>query len=243
MAQKSNPTPAPISGLNLSLLVLFALWLLAALVLFVLHGRVPGPLWQQILAQAVAIGLLAAPTVYLLAIRPLIRLHGAPSTAAAEPPAALATIDSLTHTLNQRGLTTSLLEAMAQAQRYNTPLALAVLRVEQLADAGAPGTPARDRMIQFAASVIGEVVRMPDRVGRNPNDDFLIIMPQTKIPAATKVAERISAAMTANPMPDNEGKLRVRFGVAAYGKGEDLETFLANAGRAVDEPKKRPKAG
>lgn len=241
MAQKSTPTPAPISGLNLSLLVLFALWLVAALVLFVLHGRLPGPPWQQILAQAVAIGLLAAPAVYLLAIRPLTRRLGAGS-ASPKTPAALATIDSLTHTLNHRGLTTSLLEAMAQAQRYNTPLSLAVVRVEQLAETGAPGTPARDRMIEFAASVIGEVVRMPDRVGRNPNDDFLIIMPQTKIPAATKVAERIRAAMTGNPMPENGGKLRVRFGVAAYGKGEDLETFLANAGRAVDEPKKRPKA-
>lgn len=235
----TRPQPdAAHAALATTAAIMAIVWVVAAGVLFFLGFFVPALSWQRILAEAVLIGVASSVLIYAFVVRPRLV---APAVPVGVPPApvasaALATIDPVTRSLNQRGLSGSLLEAMAQASRYHTPLAIALLRVPSVPQITAQhGVSARDQALQAIASIIGEALRLPDRVGRTSEDDFLVIMPQTKIAAATKVVERIAAALTAAPIPVAEAqvKLDVAYGVAAFTKGEDLEQLLARADTAL----------
>lgn len=200
---------------------------------------------ERIFLQSLLIGLLSAVVIQLTLLRPGQRASRASKDAeVASNPAwengQLSTVDAVTRTLNLRGIASSLLEAMAQAQRYNTPLAITLVRIERLRKiADAHGASGRDQLLKTTAAIIGEVLRMPDRVGRNAEDEFLIVMPQTKAPAANKVAERIRRAIDAAPVKiDGQSvKAEVSYGVAAFGKGQDLEKFISNAQQALTQYK------
>lgn len=205
--------------------------------------------WERFFLQALLIGLLSAPLIYFTLLLPTHRVR-LKKGGEEQPPVwedgQLSTVDTVTRTLNLRGIASSLLEAMAQAQRYNTPLAITLVRIERLQKIfDTHGTAGRDQVLKTAAAVIGEVLRMPDRVGRNAQDEFLIVMPQTKAPAATKVAERIRSAIAAAPVKidGHSVKVEVGYGIAAFGKGQDLEKFISNAQQALTQYKPaRPRA-
>lgn len=218
--------------------IMAIIWVIAAGVLFLFRYFMPDLSWQRILAEAVLIGSAASVLIYAWVVRPRLAVPLLSPGIPIQPVAttALATIDPVTRSLNQRGLSGSLLEAMAQASRYHTPLAVAMVRVATLPQITAQhGVSARDQALQAIASIIGEALRLPDRVGRTSDDDFLVIMPQTKLAAATKVVERIAAALTAQPLTlmSAEVPLEVGYGVAAFTKGEDLEQLLARADTAL----------
>lgn len=239
MSPKSPRHDSARSALATTTAIMAIIWVVAAGVLFFLRFFVPELSWQRILAEAILIGAVSSALIHAFVVRPRLAVPAPPAVGvppAPVAPAALVTIDPVTRSLNQRGLSGSLLEAMAQASRYHTPLAIALVRVASVPQITAQhGVSARDQALQTIASMIGEALRLPDRVGRTSEDDFLVIMPQTKIAAATKVVERIASALTATPIPvaETEVKLDVAFGVAAFTKGEDLEQLLARADTAL----------
>ncbi len=70
-------------------------------------------------------------------------------------------------TLNRRGITISLLELMALADRYGHKLAVAGFSIDHLDDVEREfGREAADAAVQSVADTMGELVRMPDRIGR-----------------------------------------------------------------------------
>lgn len=186
-----------------------------------------------IVALAFICAALAAGLLYYLVIAPLARME---PPAPSEDRAVLTTIDSLTRTLNRRGITSSLLESMAQAQRYSMQLSVALVSIddfERLVDKR--GQAIADRVLQGVSQTVTEVLRLPDRVGRHSNAEFLIVMPQTNITAAVKVAERIRTAVStaaASGIIDG-GVVTVSLGVAEFNKEQDLEKLLSSAQAAL----------
>lgn len=139
-------------------------------------------------------------------------------------------VDEATRTLNRRGITSSLIEAMAQSQRYSTPLSLVVVAL----DVGDPPSALTDPLARVAAA-LSESVRLPDRLGRYQDQEFLVVLPQTRLEEAMKVGERLRttiATLTARAADGGRG-LTVSVGIAAFGRGQDLERFLANAHTAL----------
>ncbi len=188
------------------------------------------------LVSAVLIG----PLLYLLIIRPLInRLSRGPApVAVTEHDATLGMVDPLTHALNRHGITASLIEAMAQSQRYATPLCAALVGIDgfgQLAERH--GKKLADQVVQWAVGTITDALRLPDRVGRYEGGEFLVVMPQTRAPAATKVAERLCEAVSASPFATEEATepVTISIGVVEFSKGHDLEKLLSQAQAALAE--------
>jgi diguanylate cyclase (GGDEF)-like protein len=196
-----------------------------------------------VLASAVFAVIVLVPLFYLLIIAPIRRAYAGRvgSTGPAEDKSQFVTIDSLTHTLNRRGVTSTLLEAMAQAQRYNNALSIALVDIDGLARINdKQGFQAGNKTLELVASTITEVLRLPDRVGRQGDDDFLVVMPQTKAAAATKVAERIRGAIEALDVEfgNQSFKVSISVGVAEFHKGQDLERFLSDAQAALQLAKR-----
>ncbi len=147
-------------------------------------------------------------------------------------------VDELTRALNRRGITSSLIEAMAQSQRYGTPLSLASLRIDGAeALAGRLGPEAEDSVLEGAAAVLAEALRLPDRLGRYHDREFLVVLPQTHVEQAQLVAERLRAAVGATSLAVKGEAVTVTLsaGVAEFGRGQDLERFLDNAHEALYE--------
>ncbi|MHB8255420.1 MAG: GGDEF domain-containing protein [Acidiferrobacter sp.] len=180
-----------------------------------------------------------APLVYVIAWRQSRAQIPIATRRAPMPSTGL--VDDLTHTLNRRGITSSLIEAMAQAQRYNTPVSLTSLSVDGVeALIERLGDDAEAAILEAVAAGMGEVLRLPDRLGRYQDREFLVVLPQTRAEQATMVAERLRAAV-ANLTVAVKGEgatVTLSAGVAEFGRGQDLERFLANAHDALREAHK-----
>lgn len=148
--------------------------------------------------------------------------------------------DSLTRLMNQRGVTVSLLDAMAQAERYNTPLSIAMADVDLLKRINeGQGHAAGDKVLVHVASVLSETLRMPDKVGRYGGEEFLVIFPHTALAQARKIAERMRAAVQKSKLEIDRNKIPVTLslGVTQFQKGEDLEQLLSRVDKALTQAK------
>ncbi len=211
--------------------VLFALMLASAL-LVAAGGFAAG-------TGAVLVALLGAALVYALILMPLA--HEYETMLDAKPRASTdATQDALTRIPNRRGITANLLDAMAYANRYGHPLSVGLVDLDLLRDINAGlGRKAGDKALQSVAAAFADTLRMPDRAGRYGGEEFMVILPNTQLKNAVKIAERIRNSVENTEVGNHRGKLpvTVSIGVAQFKKGEDLERFLTRVNKALAHAK------
>ncbi len=152
----------------------------------------------------------------------------------------LAITDTLTRIMNRRGITVSLLDAMAQAERYNTPLSIAMADIDHFKRINdTHGHEAGDKVLAQIASVLSDTLRMPDKVGRYGGEEFLIVFPHTGIAQARKIAERMRNAVHKSvfDLGGARAQITVSFGVTQFQRGEDLEQLLSRVDKALYQAK------
>ncbi len=192
-------------------------------------------LWP-VFALLQAAGLAIA--VYVLASRIMNVRRPAASDSLAAP---TGLVDDITRTLNRRGITSSLIEAMAQSQRYGTPLSLVSLGIDGAqALVEHRGPEAEAPVLETVSAALSEVLRLPDRLGRYEGWEFLVVLPQTRTAQAMLVAERLREAVAGAPLTvkGEKAAVTVSGGIAEFGRGQDLERFLANAHEALHRAQK-----
>lgn len=189
--------------------------------------------------DALILSVVIAPPIYWLVLRP-IRLEYQRRLEAetrAEDLSKLAITDALTRCMNRRGITVALLDAMAQAERYGTPLSVALGDIDNFKPINDQyGHEAGDKVLVSVASVLADSLRMPDKVGRYGGEEFLIILPHTNMAQAKKIVDRIRASVgnARTPVtPDKKLKVTISMGVTQFKKGEDLEQLLSRADQAL----------
>lgn len=157
-----------------------------------------------------------------------------------EDMSALTVTDKLTHVMNRRGITMGVLEAMAQAERYNTPLSIATVDIDHFQRVNDElGKEAGDKVLADLAGVLADTLRMPDKVGRYGGEEFLVVLPHTSLTQARKIAERVCSAVGNSKLGNGKRvNLTVSVGVTQYTKGADLEHLLTRANAAVQEAKR-----
>jgi len=144
--------------------------------------------------------------------------------------------DPLTHIMNRRGITVALLDAMAQSERYNTPLCVALADLDRFKPINDTyGHKAGDQVLVETAGVLSDALRMPDKVGRYGGEEFLILLPHTTLVGGRKIAERLRAAVDrwSFVIGGKQTKLTVSIGLTQFRKGEDLEQLLARVDKAL----------
>jgi diguanylate cyclase (GGDEF)-like protein len=204
-------------------------------------GMPADPVAAALLDAALLSVLLAAP-VYWLVLRPLRREYekrreveqiGAELTR-------LAITDSLTRIMNRRGITVSLLDAMAQAERYNTPLSVAMGDIDHFKRVNdTHGHEAGDKVLAQIAAALSEALRMPDKVGRYGGEEFLVIFPHTTLVQARKIAERMRGEVQKSEIDLGTARVKatISLGVTQFQRGEDLEQLLSRADAALYQAK------
>jgi diguanylate cyclase (GGDEF)-like protein len=100
--------------------------------------------------------------------------------------------DELTGLANRRAFDAFLVEAFNRARRYERPLSLLTIDVDEFkAYNDAHGHPAGDEVLSAVAAVFAEVARDTDLVARIGGEEFAIVLPETAVGGARALAERI----------------------------------------------------
>ncbi len=104
--------------------------------------------------------------------------------------------DPLTRVHNRRYLDRRLGAEIARARRYHTPLSILLLDIDHFkALNDRYGHQAGDQVLVQLAREISSTVRTGDVVGRYGGEEFLIIAPNTTLPEALWLAERLRQAL------------------------------------------------
>jgi len=197
---------------------------------------------QAIFLDALLLALVIAPPIYWLVLKPIRREFEKRIAAerVAQDMTRLAITDALTRLMNRRGITVNLIDAMAQAERYDHPLSIAMADIDHFkAINDTHGHDAGDKVLVDVASLLSEALRMPDKVGRYGGEEFLVVLPHTTLTQAKKIAERMRAAVEgwAFEYGGKTSHVTISIGLTQYRKGEDLEQLLSRVDQALYQAK------
>jgi diguanylate cyclase (GGDEF)-like protein len=148
----------------------------------------------------------------------------------------LAITDALTGLYNRRHLMVMLAQETSRARRHKTPLGILLIDVDHFKHYNDTfGHQPGDDVLVRLMVVLTHSVRDMDVTARYGGEEFVILLPETQVDGAMKVAERIRSATESEfSGPDEPRQVTVSIGVAAYpADGETPETLLASADAAM----------
>jgi diguanylate cyclase (GGDEF)-like protein len=151
----------------------------------------------------------------------------------------LATTDSLTGIANRRQFSTILASEIDRAKRYGTPMSLAMCDIDYFKRVNDTfGHDVGDHVLQTLTSLVKENIRANDVVARWGGEEFMVLMPQSDVEAASNVSEKLRLAIAGHHF-DNLDKLTVSLGVTAFEPQDDLNSLLKRVDEALYEAKKK----
>src|SRR5262249_24642737 len=129
-----------------------------------------------------------------------------------------ATYESLTGLLRREAALEQLDRELERALRYRRPLAVAMADLDHFKEANDRyGHLARDLLLKRVARVLGSAVRSTDWIGRYGGEEFLLILPETELPGASAVAEKIRTLVQQTSVPMEDGtpaRVTISIGIA-----------------------------
>jgi len=152
--------------------------------------------------------------------------------------------DPLTGLYNRRYMQTHLAHLVDHSNHRGKPLALVSLDVDYFkAINDTHGHDAGDRVLQELAERIRRNTRNVDMCCRVGGEEFIVVLPNSDLDLARRVAERLRRTMAGRPFPINESQavpVTVSLGLAVLnGPGDTVEDFLKRADLALYEAKRQ----
>jgi len=129
----------------------------------------------------------------------LITFHFRNASIAVEQQVAeMAVTDPLTGLFNRRHMNQRLREEEARAARTQEPFSVIVVDIDHFKRINdTAGHDAGDRVLRDLAQLMRDMVRTQDIVARWGGEEFLIVLPQTRLAGAVEVADRLRRAAEA----------------------------------------------
>jgi diguanylate cyclase (GGDEF)-like protein len=128
-----------------------------------------------------------------------------------------AATDGLTGLPNKRAATDAMKRVFAQASTTGSPLALLLLDLDHFKQINDQrGHAVGDQVLANVGAVLRSVLRTGDFAGRNGGEEFAVLLPDTDIPAATEIAERVRAAIAEISLPGTDVSVTVSIGVGGF---------------------------
>ena len=126
--------------------------------------------------------------------------------------------DPLTGVYNRRYFETRCHEEVAGARRHRLPLACMFLDIDKFKRINDTlGHLAGDEVLRIVASLIKSQLRNNDVIARYGGEEFVVLLPQTTLPQACEIAERVRFVMAAQPLrplPGQSLEVTISIGVA-----------------------------
>lgn len=241
MTQTSPPPPTGYGSTIVKIaLVMLAVEVLIMLGFYWFEMRLPD--WKLALLDASLLAIIVATVAYFAFVRPKdrqIREVMAALEEARVDAENLARCDALTGVLSRRALFEALDAEVARAQRHNIALSCLMIDIDRFKIFNDTyGHQFGDKILQRIAQVISGHCRINDHLGRYGGEEFLIILPETRIDGATTFAERVRSAVAETSLDQIEDRVTLSIGVAEWRDGDgSASRLISQADRALLEAK------
>ena len=144
--------------------------------------------------------------------------------------------DTLTGALNRKGLDEALEREIANVQRQETPLCMALLDIDNFKKLNdSKGHSTGDAALTHLASVTRESMRVQDTLARYGGEEFVILMPDTALDKGIDAITRLQRALTRSFFLAGTEKILITFsaGVAQLAEGESGQDGIKRADQAM----------
>jgi len=148
-------------------------------------------------------------------------------------------IDPLTEVGNRKFFDHELAHAMNEAAASTTPLTLLIVDIDHFKKFNdTHGHLIGDQVLRLVARTMVENLKGRDVIARFGGEEFVIVLPQTRAIDGEKVANQLRASLSTKHIrrrSTNEtlGGVTVSVGAAEYRPGEDADSFIARADKAL----------
>jgi diguanylate cyclase (GGDEF)-like protein len=198
--------------------------------------------WKLALLDAVFLAFIGAPIAYFAFVRPRdqqIRAGILALEQARLDAENLARFDALTGALSRRAILEALDKEVERTKRYGSPLVCLMLDLDHFKTFNDTyGHQFGDKVLQRIAGVIIDQCRANDHFGRYGGEEFLIVLPETRIDGATAFSKRVRLAIAETSLDRNEEHVTVSIGVAEWhDRDGTASNLIAQADRALLEAK------
>ncbi len=149
--------------------------------------------------------------------------------------------DVLTFLPNRRKIIVDLQEEVIRSNRYRSPFSISILDIDHFKKVNDDyGHTTGDEVLRSVAARLREQIRHPDTIGRYGGEEFLIVLPNSELKAATEQASRLCERIRTLQVEANDQLLSVTvsIGVAQFKIGEEnWEQLLNRADTALYQAK------
>jgi diguanylate cyclase (GGDEF)-like protein len=150
---------------------------------------------------------------------------------------ALASTDPLTGVANRRHIERFGAQAFAKARARGEPMTVLTFDVDHFKKVNdAHGHLVGDRVLMRLTHACQGVLRHFDLLGRVGGEEFLVVLPNTRVEQAMAIAQRLRAASSSIDLSDIPGQspVTISLGLAElHSEDADLTALLARADRAL----------
>lgn len=187
---------------------------------------------ESILAEVMSNSALNVSSAYvqgLLALTQQLTLIGLVATRLVGDLRRSSRHDALTGLLNRGAMDELLSTEARRAARLGEPFCVLMVDVDHFkAINDVDGHAAGDRALQHLATLLGAQMRDIDRVGRWGGEEFVVLMPATRLEDAASLAERLRGRAEAMPLRWHERELPVTLsiGVAQWHPADETHAAL-----------------
>jgi diguanylate cyclase len=149
------------------------------------------------------------------------------------------TTDALTGLANRRGFEAALHEACDQATKNLGELTLILLDIDHFKNVNDTyGHLVGDKVIRNVGTLLSENIKGKDTVARLGGEEFAVLLPDTTLTNAARVAEALRAAIERSRLRRSDtgeavGLVTVSMGVTVFHPNDSYEDFFGRADQAL----------
>jgi len=140
--------------------------------------------------------------------------------------------ETLTSLMNRRGLLHSLEPLVARCRRYDKPLSVIAMALEEQKE--------KQKLLVNISYLLRDQTRWADLLGCNDDHDFLIILQETTRESALRLVEKLSARLK-HLSASTSSPVSACYGITQCQHDDDAETLLQRAEAALGEARTQPK--
>lgn len=153
----------------------------------------------------------------------------------------LAILDPLTQVYNRRGFADIAMREIERAQRFNHSLVLLFLDIDHFKEVNdTHGHAAGDQILVEIAARCKNTLRNVDVISRHGGEEFLVLLLESNLRAAQKIANRVQSVIKDYPFQTDAGpiSITISIGVAEFNEQVNgLNTLIHNADMALYKAK------
>ncbi|MDX1608929.1 MAG: sensor domain-containing diguanylate cyclase [Halofilum sp. (in: g-proteobacteria)] len=143
-----------------------------------------------------------------------------------------ARFDELTGLANRRNCDEALQAEIERCDRYGHPLSVLMFDLDHFKRINDErGHAEGDRVLERVADTTRRHVRQTDIAGRWGGEEFMVLLPETRVTGATQLADKLRRSIAAQG--DDATRVTISVGCGEYVRGEGEDAFLSRLDEAL----------